>query len=158
MNNKKHNSKYILTDEGTGFPFFILIHCHLFLHLPARSTFQYFHQLQSKDNSNMCKQRLTCWVQWVTNPERQSFTYIVHIFLQGRKVWLQGERGREGCSALDTSFLMRSHFHDKIICKSCESRNLVFVSYVIYSTSAIISIQIKCCGSKTALWWGTLII
>lgn len=26
---KKHNSKYILTDEGTGFPFFIFIHWHL---------------------------------------------------------------------------------------------------------------------------------
>lgn len=96
----------------------------------------------------MCKQRLTCWVQWVTNPERQSFTYIVHICLQGIKsVASRGEReggreeGREGCSALDASFLTRSHFHDKVICKSCKSRNLAFVSYVMYSTSANVSIQ-----------------
>lgn len=108
------------------------------------------------------KQRLTRWVQWVTHLERQSFTNIVHIFLQDIKSMASRggnegrEEGREGCSALDASFLMRSHLHDKVICKSCAAKkpciyllcNILHISNHFYPNGFI---QIKCCGSKTAL-------
>lgn len=45
----------------------------------------------------------------------------------------------------------KSLFMVRSSAKAVQPRNLVFVSYVIDSISAIISIQIKCCGSRTAL-------
>lgn len=49
--------------------------------------------MQTNDNSDSCKQKLTCWLYEVLHHRRQSFTYLVRIGLHSKKGVASGEAG-----------------------------------------------------------------
>lgn len=137
MSNKKHNSKYILRDEGTGFPFFIFIHWHLIniSVFPLTAKQGQFKHVQTEINM-LGTVGHSSW-------KAELYLHCPYLSPGYKKCGFKGRQWRErGMLSIRCQLPEeKSPFMIKSSAKGVQSRKLVFISYVIFSTSAIISIH-----------------